>query len=70
MNELLTYIEQLQKLAGKKNINLREAFRKSGVQDSTYHRVKTGEFQLRQETAEKVWKYIHQTYYTKVRKKI
>lgn len=70
MNELLTYIEQLQKLADKKGINLREAFRKSGVQDSTYHRVKTGEFQLRQETAQRVWNYIHESYYNKVRKEI
>tara|TARA_B100000424_G_scaffold144089_2_gene109547 strand:+ start:878 stop:1066 length:189 start_codon:yes stop_codon:yes gene_type:complete len=62
MNELNTYINQLQKLADKKKVNLRQAFRKAGVQDSTYHRIKTGEFHLREQTAQIVWNYINQTY--------
>tara|TARA_A100000172_G_C3041528_1_gene110707 strand:+ start:1119 stop:1331 length:213 start_codon:yes stop_codon:yes gene_type:complete len=70
MNELNTYMNQLQKLADEKGINLREAFRKSGVQDSTYHRVNTEEFHLRQDTAQKVWNYIYETHYEKIRKEI
>ena len=53
-------MNQLQKLADKKGINLREAFRKSGIQDSTYHRIKTGEFKLRESTAQTVWDYIRE----------
>tara|TARA_R100001082_G_scaffold73489_1_gene42222 strand:+ start:1846 stop:2058 length:213 start_codon:yes stop_codon:yes gene_type:complete len=70
MNELNTYMNQLQKLADKKGINLREAFRKSGIQDSTYHRIKTGEFCLRESTAQTVWNYIYETHFEKIRKEI
>lgn len=64
-NELTTYIEQLEKLANKKKINLREAFRKAGIQDSTYHRVMSGEFHLRESTAQTVWNFIIENKYKK-----
>ena len=57
--KLITYYEQLQDLATLNGINLREAFRKAGIQDSTYHRIKTAEFSVREATAQQVWDYIH-----------
>ena len=57
-NQLITYMQQLEKLAKKKKVNLREAFRKAGLQDSTYHRVSSGEFHLRESTAQTVWNFI------------
>tara|TARA_Y100001937_G_scaffold66847_1_gene91434 strand:+ start:247 stop:414 length:168 start_codon:yes stop_codon:yes gene_type:complete len=51
-------MQQLEKLAKKKKVNLREAFRKAGIQDSTYHRVSSGEFHLRESTAQTVWNFI------------
>ena len=44
---------------------LREAFRKAGVQDSTYHRVMSGEFHLRESTAQTVWNFIIESKYKK-----
>ena len=70
MKKLNTYMEQLTLVANKKGINLREAFRKSGIQDSTYHRINTGEFCLRESTAQTVWGYIHEEHYNKIRKEI
>ena len=48
MNELLTYYDQLKKLADKKGIKLSTAFQKAGVQASTYHRIKSSKYSLRE----------------------
>ena len=60
MNELLTYYDQLKKLADKKGIKLSTACQKAGVQASTYHRIKSSKYSLRESTAVTVWNYIYE----------
>ena len=44
MNELLTYYDQLKKLADKKGIKLSTEFQKAGVQAIKFHRIKSSKF--------------------------
>jgi len=55
---MITYLEQLETLAKRNDIVLRKAFRKAGIQDSTYHRLIKKETHLREDTARKVWEWI------------
>tara|TARA_R100001594_G_scaffold129709_1_gene168440 strand:+ start:813 stop:1025 length:213 start_codon:yes stop_codon:yes gene_type:complete len=70
MQKFITYMQQLQELANTNQVNLREAFRKAGIQDSTYHRINTGEFNLRESTARTVWEYICEQKYKTIQKEL
>tara|TARA_R100001082_G_C4270540_1_gene119564 strand:- start:321 stop:497 length:177 start_codon:yes stop_codon:yes gene_type:complete len=56
---MITYLEQLNKLASAKDIKLRYAFKMCGIHDSTYHRLIKNQTRLREDTAKKVWDWIN-----------
>jgi uncharacterized protein (DUF2384 family) len=56
---MITYIEQLNLLAKEKEIDLKLAFRKCGMPDSTYWRINKNHTILRQDTAQKVWNFLN-----------
>lgn len=57
---MITYEEQLKKLAEQKGIDLRLAFRKCGMPDSTFYRIKKKHTTLRKDTAKKVWDWLNE----------
>ena len=60
MTTIKTYPEQLQEMANASGIDLKEAFAKANVPDSTYYRSIKGARHLQLETAEKIARAINQ----------
>ena len=55
-----SYYKILTKFATSKGVNLKQAFVKAGVRDSTYYRAKRLGHDLRYETAKQVYDFIDQ----------
>lgn len=60
MNQIKTYPEQLQEMATAAGIELKDAFVRAAVPDSTYYRSIKGARHLQLETAEKIARAISQ----------
>lgn len=60
MAEIKTYPEQLQEMATVSNIELKDAFVRAAVPDSTYYRSIKGARHLQLDTAEKIARAITQ----------